>query len=154
FSTHPGYNEARHDSECSAFISALTRHLDRTNFTSYVVTSTRGQEFIRFVHEQVISQCLHEPYGWDSDERRELMSAWSRVTQRVEEIGHLPSGYFAPIPGYSEKPVDQAMNASIPTPSVDPDHLPRADGRNGALQSDHETNDDSQGVPGLVERGK
>ncbi|KAI3605694.1 hypothetical protein WG66_012031 [Moniliophthora roreri] len=128
FSTHPGYNEERHDRERLAFISALANHLNDTDFTSYVTTSTRGQEFIHFVHDQIVSRRLYEPFDWDPHARRELMSTWNRATQRMKEIGNLPPDYFASIP--------QAGNeSSVPQPH-------------------HEMHDDGQGALGLVEQDK
>ncbi|ESK92587.1 hypothetical protein Moror_4386 [Moniliophthora roreri MCA 2997] len=156
FSTHSGYDEERHDRERLAFISALTNHLDSTDFTSYVATSTCGQEFIRFVHGQIISRRLHEPhYDWyrDDEERPKLISAWNQVTSRVIEIGHLPAGYFTPIPRPSEESMAPATDAGIPLPITNPDH-PREENEGSIPRSDHEVNDDGQGVPGPVERSE
>ncbi|ESK96272.1 hypothetical protein Moror_7058 [Moniliophthora roreri MCA 2997] len=55
FAMHPRYEEDRHDDERLAFISALTKHLNRTDGASYLSTSIRSQKFIRFVHDQIIS---------------------------------------------------------------------------------------------------
>ncbi|ESK93820.1 hypothetical protein Moror_13070 [Moniliophthora roreri MCA 2997] len=150
FSAHPGYNEQRHNEERLAFISALMRHLSRTNFTSYVATSTRGQKFIRFVHGRVISQRLYRFY-----DAKELLN-WIRVTRRVTKIGHLPADYFPPIPGFSEELATQSTNADIPHPDINPDHPPRKEGEGSVPQFDHEMNGNSQGsgVPGSMERGK
>ncbi|ESK93821.1 hypothetical protein Moror_13071 [Moniliophthora roreri MCA 2997] len=157
FSTHPGYDEEHHDWERLAFISALTNHLSHTDFTSYVATSPRGQEFIRFVHDQIISRCLynHGPNHRDAPYRRqELLSKWIRVTQRITEIGHRPADFFMPIPGFSEESAIRAADAAIPLPIIDPDH-PQEENDSGPPQSDHQKIEDGRGsgVPGLTERG-
>ncbi|ESK87680.1 hypothetical protein Moror_1884 [Moniliophthora roreri MCA 2997] len=75
FSAHPlGYDEVRHNDERSAFVSALTTHLNRTDCTSCLLKSNQGHEFIRFVYDQVISRQLYEP-PWDAVETRRLMSS-------------------------------------------------------------------------------
>ncbi|KAI3610161.1 hypothetical protein WG66_007298 [Moniliophthora roreri] len=135
FSTHPGYDEQRHDLERLAFISALANHLNDTDFTSYVATSTRGQEFIRFVHDQILSQHLYEGYHWhESSISQSLSSKWTRVTQRIIEMGNLPPDYFVSIP---EWPSAQFMDTGIFLQGI-PNYPPRAD--------------DGQGVLGLAEQ--
>ncbi|KAI3605710.1 hypothetical protein WG66_012029 [Moniliophthora roreri] len=126
FSTRPGYNEERHGMECLAFISALAHHLNRTNFTSYVATSTCGQVFIRFVHDQILSRRLYETRDLRYFDRQKLSSRWTRVTQRIIEMGNLRPDYFMSIP--------------------------QADNENRVLQSHHTMNGDGQGVPGSIER--
>ncbi|EEB93598.1 hypothetical protein MPER_07717 [Moniliophthora perniciosa FA553] len=157
FSIHPGYSGRRYDMECLAFISTLANHLDRTNFTSYVATSTRGHEFIRFVHGQVISRRLYEPRHQtyrDKEEHLKLISAWNRVTRRVTEAD-LPADYFALIPGPSAERMVAPTDADIQLPPIDPDRLPREENESSAVPwSDHEANDDVQGVPGPVERSE
>ncbi|KAI3619501.1 hypothetical protein WG66_006629 [Moniliophthora roreri] len=175
FSTHPGYDERRHDKERLAFISALANHLNDTDFTSYVATSTR----------------------------QSLSSKWTRVTQRIIETGNLPPDYFTPIPGWPPaQPMDAGIPlrripdyplrpddgssvpqshhemhddgqgvlclaeqdeqgnmagdigaeelVDIPHPSINPDH-PRVDDQH----SEYKTTGNGQGgVPGLAERGE
>ncbi|KAI3608461.1 hypothetical protein WG66_000918 [Moniliophthora roreri] len=153
FSARPGYDEARHDVERLAFISALTKHLNCTSFTSYVATSTRGQEFIRYIHDQIVSRRLYKPYGnWDAVRRQELILAWNQVVQRVTEIGHLSSSYFMPILGFSVEATAQATDAHSIN---DPNHPPQTEDETDVPQSDHEVIDDSQGsdVPGSMKRG-
>ncbi|KAI3609999.1 hypothetical protein WG66_007296 [Moniliophthora roreri] len=135
FSTHPGYDGECHDKERLAFISALTHHLNRTDFTSYVATSTRGQEFIRFVHDQILSRRLYETPYWDASfHRQELLSKWTRATQRIIEIGNLPPDYFTSIPGWpSAQPMDADDGSSVP-------------------QSHHAMHGDGQGVLRSIER--
>ncbi|KAI3608431.1 hypothetical protein WG66_000950 [Moniliophthora roreri] len=152
FDTPEGYNEKRHDGECLAFVYTLMRHLNHTDFTSYVATSIRGQEFIHFVHDQIISRRLLEPHrSWETDERRELMLAWSRVTRRVTEMGRWPTDYSSIISEFSEDPTDQLTDA-IPFLSIDPYQI---EDENGVPQSNHELNDNGQGgVPRLVTQGE
>ncbi|ESK82743.1 hypothetical protein Moror_5665 [Moniliophthora roreri MCA 2997] len=135
FSTHPGYDEERHDMECLAFIFALTNHLNHTDFTSYVVTSIHGQEFIRFVHDQILSRHLYRTPHWgNSFDRQELLSKWTRVTERILEMGNLPPDYFTSIPG---RPPAQLMDAG---------------NESSFLQSHYEMHGDGQGVLGSIER--
>uniref|UniRef100_A0A0W0FJD2 Uncharacterized protein n=1 Tax=Moniliophthora roreri TaxID=221103 RepID=A0A0W0FJD2_MONRR len=149
FSTHPGYDGECHDKERLAFISALTHHLNRTDFTSYVATSTRGQEFIRFVHDQILSRRLYETPYWDASfHRQELLSKWTRATQRIIEIGNLPPDYFTSIPGW---PSAQPMDAGIPLRRI-PDYPPRADDGSSVPQSHHAMHGDGQGVLRSIER--
>uniref|UniRef100_A0A0W0FY79 DUF6535 domain-containing protein n=1 Tax=Moniliophthora roreri TaxID=221103 RepID=A0A0W0FY79_MONRR len=149
FPTHLGYNERRHDMERLAFISALADHLNDTDFTSYVATSTHGQEFIRFVHDQILSRRLYETPYWDfSPDRQKLLSEWTRVTQRITEVGNLRPDYFTSIP---ERPSAQPMDAGIPLPGI-PNRPPRTDDGSSVPQSHHEMHDDGQGVLGLAEQ--
>ncbi|KAK7037816.1 hypothetical protein VNI00_010777 [Paramarasmius palmivorus] len=100
-----GYDETRHDQERIAFVSALTRHLNRTDHTvtSVLMTSRRGQQFIRFVNLQIIhrrfysTQLSHRSQASFRD-RSILMLEWARATRRVQEVGNLPLDHFAPIP--------------------------------------------------------
>uniref|UniRef100_A0A0W0FHY2 DUF6535 domain-containing protein n=1 Tax=Moniliophthora roreri TaxID=221103 RepID=A0A0W0FHY2_MONRR len=101
----PGYDEGRHDGERRAFMQALADHLNRTDRVSGLLTSIRGQAFIRFIHNEAITRrLLHHPL---------LMHAWPQAIKRAHEVGGLPSDYFAPIPQY---PWDD-----LPTlPNLDP----------------------------------
>ncbi|ESK92586.1 hypothetical protein Moror_4385 [Moniliophthora roreri MCA 2997] len=157
FSSHSEYYEEHHARERLVFISVLLNHLNCTDFTSYIATSTRGQEFIRFVHGQIIShdQRLPGPDHWTTDQRRELMSDWTRATQRVTEIGHLPPGYFAPIPEPHEESTAQATDAALPFPVINPDDPPREESESGAIpRSDHEMDGGGEDVLGPVERSE
>ncbi|ESK88822.1 hypothetical protein Moror_17100 [Moniliophthora roreri MCA 2997] len=96
---HPGRQEREHDLERIVLVVVLARHLCRTDCTSELLTSRRGQGFIRFVHEQIISRRLYKPYrAGDSYRRHALKLEWIKAIQRAREIGNLPSDYFALIP--------------------------------------------------------
>uniref|UniRef100_A0A0W0F5A4 DUF6535 domain-containing protein n=1 Tax=Moniliophthora roreri TaxID=221103 RepID=A0A0W0F5A4_MONRR len=85
----PGYDEERHDDEWRAFMQALTDHINRKYRVSALLTSKRGQEFIRFIHNGVVTR------QWVS-----IRDTWSQAIERAQEVGSLPSDYFAPIPNY------------------------------------------------------
>ncbi|KAI3622527.1 hypothetical protein WG66_016075 [Moniliophthora roreri] len=93
-----GYPEVRHDNERLAFILALTKHLKRSDRTSALLTSNRGQRFIRFVHDEIISRRLYQPPPWGDVLRHLLMLEWVSATRRTQEVGNLPIDHFAPIP--------------------------------------------------------
>ncbi|EEB90997.1 hypothetical protein MPER_10719, partial [Moniliophthora perniciosa FA553] len=86
----PGYDEDRHTWERLVFIRALADHINRTDRVSALLTSKRGQAFIRFVHNEAITRRLHDDYF--------VSNTWPQAIRRAQEIGHLPSDYFAPIP--------------------------------------------------------
>ncbi|KAI3620858.1 hypothetical protein WG66_006300 [Moniliophthora roreri] len=98
--THPSYNDHRHDRERLAFIVALSRHINRTDCSSVLLTSKRGQQFVGFIHNQIVCRDMHSPISSrETALRRTLMSEWIRATERVQQVGSLSPDYFAPIPG-------------------------------------------------------
>uniref|UniRef100_A0A0W0FHW9 DUF6535 domain-containing protein n=1 Tax=Moniliophthora roreri TaxID=221103 RepID=A0A0W0FHW9_MONRR len=98
----PEYDEERHDGERQAFMQALADHINRQGRISALLTSKRGQAFIRFIHDQSITrQLLH------------IIYAWPQAIQTAQEVGGLPSDYFASIP--------EPWERGLPTlPGLDP----------------------------------
>ncbi|KAI3613118.1 hypothetical protein WG66_001439 [Moniliophthora roreri] len=140
--THPGYNEYRHNHQRLPFIVALTRHLNRRDRVSELLTSSRGQEFIRFIHEQVTSRRLYQS-TWDSNiKRRSLMSEWTKATQRAREIGNLPDDHFLPIPNQHEDPPPSLVHVADSSGirySIDSEYLPlNAEGENRGSGSNND----------------
>ncbi|KAI3615923.1 hypothetical protein WG66_010232 [Moniliophthora roreri] len=82
--THPGYSVSRHKHGQLAFVLVLATHLNRTDHTSELLTSRRGQMFVRFVHEQIITCGLYQPPG-NGDLRKALIAEWTSATQRALE---------------------------------------------------------------------
>uniref|UniRef100_A0A0W0FFZ5 DUF6535 domain-containing protein n=1 Tax=Moniliophthora roreri TaxID=221103 RepID=A0A0W0FFZ5_MONRR len=87
---YPEYDAERHDGERRAFMEALADHINRTGRVSALLTSKRGQAFIRYIHNEAITRRLFQ----DSF----LMDTWHQAIVRVLEVGRLPSDYFAPTP--------------------------------------------------------
>ncbi|ESK80814.1 hypothetical protein Moror_15757, partial [Moniliophthora roreri MCA 2997] len=92
----PGYDEERHNLEQRVFMRALADHINHKDRVSALLTSKRGQAFIRFIHNEAVarrfvSSSLFDPYG--------LRGIWSQAIKRAQEVGSLPSDYFAPVPG-------------------------------------------------------
>ncbi|ESK87591.1 hypothetical protein Moror_1949 [Moniliophthora roreri MCA 2997] len=86
----PGYDEERHDKERWAFMRALADHINRKDRVSALLTSKRGQAFIRYIHNEAIARRLSDgPY---------LIDSWPQAIERALKVGSLPSDYFAPIP--------------------------------------------------------
>uniref|UniRef100_A0A0W0GAY5 DUF6535 domain-containing protein n=1 Tax=Moniliophthora roreri TaxID=221103 RepID=A0A0W0GAY5_MONRR len=87
----PGYDEGQHNVERQAFVEALADHINCTGRVSALLTSKRGQGFIRFIHNEAITRRLliYYPIG----------GTWPQAIKRAQEVGSLPSDYFAPIPG-------------------------------------------------------
>ncbi|KAK7043847.1 hypothetical protein VNI00_008012 [Paramarasmius palmivorus] len=92
-------SEDKHSSERLAFVLALARHINRTDHTSAsaLITSRRGQEFMRFINQEIITQAL---YNGKSFARAE----WVRAIERTREAGKLSSDYFAQLPGKNNPP--------------------------------------------------
>ncbi|KAI3603443.1 hypothetical protein WG66_014307 [Moniliophthora roreri] len=90
----PGYDEKRHDDERRVFMRALADHINHKDRVSALLTSKRGQAFIRFIHNEVIARHFVSRFD-DSDPDSFI---WSRAIERAQEVGSLPSNYFAPIP--------------------------------------------------------
>uniref|UniRef100_A0A0W0ETT6 Uncharacterized protein n=1 Tax=Moniliophthora roreri TaxID=221103 RepID=A0A0W0ETT6_MONRR len=89
-----GYDEGHHDHERQAFMQALADHINRKDRVSALLTSKRGQAFIRFIHNEAITRRLFHHY--------DVSDIWSQAIKRAQEVGSLPSDYFAPIPGYRD----------------------------------------------------
>uniref|UniRef100_A0A0W0GAW0 DUF6535 domain-containing protein n=1 Tax=Moniliophthora roreri TaxID=221103 RepID=A0A0W0GAW0_MONRR len=87
----PGYDEEQHNVERWAFMGVLTNHINRTDRVSALLTSKRGQGFIRFIHNEAITRRLLGYYP--------IYGTWSQAINRAQEVGSLPSDYFARIPG-------------------------------------------------------
>ncbi|ESK80905.1 hypothetical protein Moror_1330 [Moniliophthora roreri MCA 2997] len=142
--TQPGYGQYRHDMQCLTFIDMLTRHLNRRDRISELLTSSRGQKFIRFIHGRVISlisQSLHTMMRFYNPNRRQLlMSEWTKTTQRTREIGNLPDGYFLPIPNLGARPPPSLAHIADPSGirySIDSEHPPLiSEGENDGPGSD------------------
>ncbi|EEB91436.1 hypothetical protein MPER_10201, partial [Moniliophthora perniciosa FA553] len=92
------YDEERHHWERVAFTRALIDHIDRTDRVSVLLTSKRGQAFIRFIHNEVIARRY---------DRRDFYigSRWPQAIKRAQEVGDLPSDYFAPFPEHPWLPL-------------------------------------------------
>ncbi|KAK7037489.1 hypothetical protein VNI00_010981 [Paramarasmius palmivorus] len=94
----PGYDEERHDKERMAFVAALARHIKHAKHTE-LLTSKRGQAFIQFIHNEIIVRRLYRKhFFWD------VRYPWQQAIIKVQRVGKLPPGYFAPIPGHNEDP--------------------------------------------------
>ncbi|ESK83569.1 hypothetical protein Moror_12082 [Moniliophthora roreri MCA 2997] len=104
----PEYDGGRHEGERVAFVLALANHINRTDRVSVLLTSKRGQAFIRFIHNEVVAR------RWVLDEM-----PWSQAIRRAREVGDLPSDYFAPVPGYGHSlpalPILDPVRYSIET---------------------------------------
>ncbi|KAK7037837.1 hypothetical protein VNI00_010798 [Paramarasmius palmivorus] len=98
-------DDNRHLFERIAFISAFARHIKGTDRTSVLITSKQGQEFIRFIHNQIITQGLYRISS--------VRSEWSKVIIETQEGGNLPSDYFASLPYENHPPCDSSSLPSI-----------------------------------------
>uniref|UniRef100_A0A0W0G974 DUF6535 domain-containing protein n=1 Tax=Moniliophthora roreri TaxID=221103 RepID=A0A0W0G974_MONRR len=92
----PGYDEGRHNHERRAFMEALANHINRKDRVSALLTSKRGQGFIRFIHNDAITRRLVPHIAF--------RDTWPQAIKRAQEVGSLPPGYFAPIPDYWDAP--------------------------------------------------
>uniref|UniRef100_A0A0W0F5G8 Uncharacterized protein n=1 Tax=Moniliophthora roreri TaxID=221103 RepID=A0A0W0F5G8_MONRR len=72
----------------------LANHINCKDRVSALLTSKRGQVFIRFIHNEAITRRLFHYY--------DVSDIWSQAIKRVQEVGSLPSDYFAPIPYYRD----------------------------------------------------
>ncbi|KAK7030312.1 hypothetical protein VNI00_014234 [Paramarasmius palmivorus] len=96
----PGYDEERHNEERVAFANALAEHIRRSYPPSVLLTSQRGQKFIRFIHNDIIVRQL---YSYRLAEGRAWWGwGWQDAIQKVQEVGKLPNDYFAPLPRWDE----------------------------------------------------
>ncbi|KAK7030391.1 hypothetical protein VNI00_014135 [Paramarasmius palmivorus] len=104
-----------------AFVMALARHINRQHSISVLVAQTEGHNFLRLIHQYILSHRLYQPWSsFDVRNRRLLMGEWQRAMDRVHEVGQLPDGFFARIPemtGLNEQAVP-ASNVVLD------DHLP------------------------------
>ncbi|EEB91863.1 hypothetical protein MPER_09711 [Moniliophthora perniciosa FA553] len=128
WTAHPGYNENLHNDQRLAFIATLTRHINRTDQVSELLASSRGQEFIRFIHEEVISLRLYETF-WRREHRMTFISEWTKATRRTQQIGNLSDDCFLPIPNYGEAPppsLAHIADSSGIRYSIDSEHSPNA----------------------------
>ncbi|ESK87589.1 hypothetical protein Moror_1968 [Moniliophthora roreri MCA 2997] len=91
-----GYDERRHNDERRAFVEALANHINRQGRISELLTSKRGQTFIRFIHNEILTRRLfrYHPINY----------VWPPAIRRAQEVGGLPSDYFAPIFGLRDGP--------------------------------------------------
>ncbi|EEB95896.1 hypothetical protein MPER_05064 [Moniliophthora perniciosa FA553] len=90
-------------------MEALADHINRKDCISALLTSKRGQSFIRFIHDEAIMRQLVYRYDWGLIV---LGDTWSQAIKRAQEVGNLPSEDFAPIPW---------RNDPLPTfPDLDP----------------------------------
>ncbi|KAK7037843.1 hypothetical protein VNI00_010804 [Paramarasmius palmivorus] len=117
-----------HYSERLAFVLVLAKHINRTDRTSVLITRKRGQEFIRFIHHEIITKGVyHDCFAFDNVE-------WLRAIKRTREVGNLPSDYFAPLPQWCDHPPPDLprltpIRYSLETLSdVEVDHDPQAPG--------------------------
>ncbi|KAI3603450.1 hypothetical protein WG66_014281 [Moniliophthora roreri] len=91
----PGYDEERHDLERHVFMRVLANHINRKDRISALLTSKRGQAFIRFIHNEAITRRLFRFYHYGHN-------PWAQAIEMAQEVGSLPSDYFAPIPGSAD----------------------------------------------------
>ncbi|EEB89285.1 hypothetical protein MPER_12633, partial [Moniliophthora perniciosa FA553] len=97
--TYIGYDKNRHNRERLVFMKALADHINRKDCVSALLTSKRGQAFVRFIHNEAITRRLVYRYGWGL---QGLRNTWSQAIQRAQEVGNLPADYFVPIPDYRD----------------------------------------------------
>ncbi|KAK7030297.1 hypothetical protein VNI00_014219 [Paramarasmius palmivorus] len=103
-----GYDEKRHNEERVAFAIALALHICNSDPPSVLLTSQRGQAFIRFVHHEIIRRGLYsrDDFIWHS---------WDDAIEKAQEVGKLPNDYFAPFPDEDEDP-----HPSFQLPQLEP----------------------------------
>ncbi|KAK7047590.1 hypothetical protein VNI00_006358 [Paramarasmius palmivorus] len=91
-------DERRYRLESFGFIRALAKHIERTDRTSVLITSTTGREFIRFIHYEIVARKFYkmEPFL----NRIE----WIQAIEKTREVGNLPSDYFVPLPDENDSP--------------------------------------------------
>ncbi|KAK7051383.1 hypothetical protein VNI00_004883 [Paramarasmius palmivorus] len=103
---YPGYDEKRHDMERITFAGSLAKHINRTDCTSQLLSSKRGQIFIQFIHDEIIARRLYSHVNF-------FVVGWRQAIQRTQEIGRLSPGYFKPIPRYGEDPPTATPSTGI-----------------------------------------
>uniref|UniRef100_A0A0W0F4C5 DUF6535 domain-containing protein n=1 Tax=Moniliophthora roreri TaxID=221103 RepID=A0A0W0F4C5_MONRR len=129
-------------------VNALWTHGDPK--VSELLTSSRGQEFIQFIHEQVISRRVYET---DDIQHQSLMSKWIKATQRAREFGNLPDDYFLPIPNQDPPPsLAHVADSSDIRYSIDSEYPPlNAEGENGGLGSNNNESGENNGDAGAAQ---
>ncbi|KAK7024457.1 hypothetical protein VNI00_016308 [Paramarasmius palmivorus] len=91
----PGYDEERHNQERVAFVSALVEHIMDRDQPSVLLTSKKGQEFIRFIHNEFLIRQLYRHSLLEDDWI--FRPGWLEAIQKVQRVGKLPDDYFAPL---------------------------------------------------------
>ncbi|KAK7024279.1 hypothetical protein VNI00_016445 [Paramarasmius palmivorus] len=102
-----GYDEEQHNKERVAFANGLTGHICYLDSPSVLLTSKRGQEFIRFIHNEIISRQLYSHSLFtrgDLWESQQNGWGWIGTLKKVQNVGKLPDDYFAPLPERNEDP--------------------------------------------------
>ncbi|KAK7024274.1 hypothetical protein VNI00_016440 [Paramarasmius palmivorus] len=94
----PGYDKERHNEERVAFANGLAAHIYYSNPPSVLLTSKRGQDFIRFIHQEIITRQL---YSHRLFKGRQWSIGWPSAIRKVQEVGKLPDNYFAPLPWFN-----------------------------------------------------
>uniref|UniRef100_A0A0W0FP08 Uncharacterized protein n=1 Tax=Moniliophthora roreri TaxID=221103 RepID=A0A0W0FP08_MONRR len=82
---NPGCDEIRHKWEQQTFVRAVTRHIARTDRTSVLLTTARGQAFIRFIQNELIARQLYEDVF--------IVYKWPKAVQRIRGVGGLPAPF-------------------------------------------------------------
>ncbi|EEB97447.1 hypothetical protein MPER_03232 [Moniliophthora perniciosa FA553] len=90
---------------------ALAQHINRTDRISGLLTSRRGQAFIRYIHTEAINQKIVH--------RLHIKDVWSEAIRRAQEVGGLPSGYFAPISEYPWEPLPALPDLDLVRYAID-----------------------------------
>ncbi|KAK7043852.1 hypothetical protein VNI00_008017 [Paramarasmius palmivorus] len=128
----------RHRYERLAFILVLAKHINRTDRTSVLITSKRGQEFIRFIHNEILIQQLYRYF-----ERTDYSELWLQAIKKTQEVGNLPVDYFVPLPRLRDprptlSPLPPIRYSLETQPDVEVDHDDQVRGS----RRDGETSDD------------
>ncbi|KAK7013610.1 hypothetical protein VNI00_019476 [Paramarasmius palmivorus] len=104
----PGYDETRHDAERVAFANAVATHICGSGPPSVLLTSKRGQEFMRSIHNEIIIRRLCYQSGFND-------WYWKGAIKKVREVGELPDDYFTPLPYWNNFPPPSSQ-----LPQLDP----------------------------------
>ncbi|KAI3603305.1 hypothetical protein WG66_002345 [Moniliophthora roreri] len=93
WSAYPGPEED--GDERLAFAAVLIRHLkqDYGGHRSILLTSTLGQDFIRFIHDGIIQNRLYQHPKWESDSHKRdmLIDEWIAATRDIDRLASIPS---------------------------------------------------------------
>ncbi|KAK7051411.1 hypothetical protein VNI00_004911 [Paramarasmius palmivorus] len=111
----PGYDEKRHNMERVAFANALAKHIYDSDQPLILLTSKRGQGFIRFIHNEIIIRRLYSHRMFARERDWGWGWGWESAIEKVQEVGKLPPSYFAPLPARDENP-----SSSTQVPSLEP----------------------------------
>uniref|UniRef100_A0A0W0EVW7 DUF6535 domain-containing protein n=1 Tax=Moniliophthora roreri TaxID=221103 RepID=A0A0W0EVW7_MONRR len=102
WNAYPGPEEE--GDERLAFIAALIKHLkqDHGGHRSILLTSTQGQNFIRFVNDGIIQHRLYECPEWESDTHRRstFITEWTQATESIADLRPIPKPQ--PVPALVE----------------------------------------------------